>query len=152
MEALHEIIEQSLKNGRECPYGTELVSVLDCQGTAHYVSGEHALILGFTSEELLGTCVFNLVHPDDIAKVMVKFTHMVQLAEPVSMEFRFRHKTSQTQWVHFRAEGVPLIANEIVKGFVVVSNENVVDLSTLMTSVEIEAIVRVLECNHRLSG
>jgi len=65
----------------------DLLIELDSEGRFRYLSPNHLARLGYETEELLGTCAFELVHPDDLAQVLEKF------ALPMAMvSYRCRHK------------------------------------------------------------
>jgi len=72
----------------------DLVSELDAEGRIRYLSPNHATCLGYEPDELLGTCAFDLVHPDDLPKVMECF------ALPMAtVSFRCLHKDGSWRWL-----------------------------------------------------
>ncbi|MBI4517748.1 MAG: PAS domain S-box protein [Deltaproteobacteria bacterium] len=72
---------------------SDLISVLDSDGTGRYHSPSHARVLGYNPDDFVGGSAFPLVHPDDLPHIMALFTRVVQTlsaAEP--WEFRIQHQ------------------------------------------------------------
>jgi PAS domain S-box-containing protein len=66
---------------------SEMLIELDGEGRFRYLSPNHVVQLGYEPAELLGTCAFELVHPDDLPRVLEKF--VLPLA---TVCYRCRHK------------------------------------------------------------
>ncbi len=49
---------------------TEVVTVIEADGTVRYVSPAIERVLGYRPEEWAGTSIFSLVHPDDLERAM----------------------------------------------------------------------------------
>jgi len=77
----------------------DLLSELDMEGRYLYVSPNHTACLGYEPAELLGTRGFDLVHPDDLPKLVEKFTLPMATAT-----FRCRHKDGTWRWVESTAQ------------------------------------------------
>src|SRR6266568_5167339 len=72
---------------------TDIITVLNRDGTRRYVSPSIERSLGYTPEELIGKNAFDLVHPDDANELMKLFA--AGLSSPgftVSRNFRIRHR------------------------------------------------------------
>ena len=72
---------------------SDIITVLDGDGTIRYESPSLERVLGYKPEELIGKNVLELVHPDDVPGVIDTFAQPVQgqvVFEPG--EVRFRHK------------------------------------------------------------
>jgi PAS domain S-box-containing protein len=68
---------------------TELVAQVDPNGNFIYVSPNHLTITGYHPEEMIGTCVFDYLHADDVAEVLDAFKAP---GVEVVRQFRFRFK------------------------------------------------------------
>ena len=100
----------------------DMVTILGQDGTILYDSPANERVVGYAADENLGINAFSLVHPDDRAGVLDRFTH--GLAEPgasISAEFRFRHKDGSWRWLE--AVGVNLLDDSAVRGIVVNSRD-----------------------------
>ena len=72
---------------------SDIITVLDGDGTIRYESPSLEQVLGYKPEELIGKNVLELVHPDDAPEVVDTFAQSIQgqvVFEPG--EVRFRHK------------------------------------------------------------
>ncbi|MBM9538647.1 PAS domain S-box protein, partial [Desulfobulbus alkaliphilus] len=79
----------------------DMVSMTDFAGIFTYVGPSHR-ILGFTPEQLLGTSVFEYVHPDDAAYISAEFTEFVSHPFPDktrTVEYRQRCKDGSYLWL-----------------------------------------------------
>src|SRR5690606_4910614 len=47
-------------------HGSDLLTLLDENGVYTYLSNNFSKATGYTAYEMLGQCVFNLIHPDDL--------------------------------------------------------------------------------------
>lgn len=83
---------------------SDMISKHDTNGTFLYVSPACRTILGFEPEELIGTSVTPLVHPED-AKQLIDL-----LATPewnditVTIDYRARHKNGEYVWIETTAQ------------------------------------------------
>jgi PAS domain-containing protein len=59
-------------------YASDIVTVLDADGTVRYQSPSIERILGYEQEELVGTNVFDHVHPEDRERVWDTFAEALQ--------------------------------------------------------------------------
>jgi len=72
---------------------TDLVSILDLDGTLRYVSPSHERLLGYAPEELIGQNGLAFVHPDDVPALAEALAQGIQgLLTSVTVPFRFPHK------------------------------------------------------------
>ena len=79
----------------------EVVTLLDVNGTALYVSPTIQNTLGYLPEERIGQNGFDLVHPDDLDYVRGRFQEIVAVPErQITSEFRVRHKNGTWRWVN----------------------------------------------------
>ncbi len=97
---------------------SDIITVLDLDGTIRYASASIERILGYQPEALVGTNVLMHLHPDDAAALLPTITQPPpQLPEAGRSEFRFRHANGS--WVDLEAVGSNLIADRNIRGIVV---------------------------------
>ena len=98
---------------------TDIIQILDSKGIYQYVSPSQQRILGYTSEELIGKSVLDLIHPKDQ-------WWMEQVIEGVKQgpktrrgldEYKVRHKNGS--WCVFEAMIMNLLDDESVQGIVI---------------------------------
>lgn len=102
---------------------SEVVNIVDIDGTVKYASPALERVLGHRSEEFVGQNVLDFVHPDDLPGVARKTQEA--LREPAvarnEAEYRFRHKDGS--WRHMEALGTYLLDDPSVKGVLVTSRD-----------------------------
>jgi PAS domain S-box-containing protein len=54
--------------------GSDIVAVLDVDGTLRYISPSVERVLGYAPQDLIGTDIYELIHPDEILRVRRKLT------------------------------------------------------------------------------
>jgi PAS domain S-box-containing protein len=102
--------------------GSDLISILQTDGTIAYASPSHQRLLGYDPEELRGRNAFSFIHPDEIGAVVASFT--LELQTPgvgKSVEFRFRHKDGS--WRVLESAGNNLSDTPAIAGVIVNSRD-----------------------------
>lgn len=95
----------------------DLVSILDADGTVRYQSPSVERILGHAPGELIGTNSFELVHPEDAARLRSIFQRGLEHPGPFyAAEYRMRHKDGR--WRVMEGIGTNLLADPAVRGLV----------------------------------
>ncbi|MGZ8457121.1 MAG: PAS domain S-box protein [Gemmatirosa sp.] len=100
----------------------ELISVLDVEGRIVYANPAYAHVLGREPDDAVGLCCFDLVHPDDLARVAAVFGEAV--ATPggvVSAEYRARRLDGT--WATLSSTARNLLHDPSVAGIVVNSRD-----------------------------
>ncbi|HKT68963.1 MAG TPA: PAS domain S-box protein [Terriglobales bacterium] len=101
---------------------SDIITILEADGAIRYQSPSIERILGFSPEELLERNAFDLVHPDDRARVMAIFQeHLPVHGSIAPIELRFRHKDGS--WRTLEATGNNLLHEPGVAGIVVNSRD-----------------------------
>ena len=77
--------------------------------------------LGYTPEELLGTSIFEPIHPDDLQDVVQEFSRAMNSNTPGAATFRYRHKNGEWRW--FEAIGKPFPTEQGESRTVIVSRD-----------------------------
>src|ERR687890_613301 len=102
---------------------TDLITVLEEDGTTCYESPTIERILGYLPEERIGKNAFDYLHPEDKDRAKATFAealdHPGQVQRPV--EFRLRHKGGT--WRHMEATRTNLLNDPAVKGVVANSRD-----------------------------
>lgn len=103
-------------------YSTEIVTVLNRDGTRRYVSPSVERSLGYTAEELVGRNPFELVHPDDVAVLQKLFA--AGITNPGLVVTRqFRIKAKDGTWRIHEATAHNLLDDPDVNGVVINSRD-----------------------------
>ncbi len=103
-------------------HATDIITILDADGTIRYKSPPTKRILGYDHNELVGRNVFDLIHPDDRAATRTAFEDaLVDPALAPTVAFRFRHQDGSWRWLE--STGTNLMADRDVGGFVVNSRD-----------------------------
>ncbi len=96
-----EKLRQSEKRFRSLTQNaSDIITLLEVDGTIKYESPSIERILGYRPEELVGKNAFDYVHPDDLQQVLSAFAE--GLANPElysSTEYRFRHRDGSWRYV-----------------------------------------------------
>lgn len=128
-EALRELIsnERRLRENEErfralVRHASDMILILDTEGTILYESPAVERILGYRPEERVGTSAFEHLHPDDIVVVRSKLAGFLNEAEDhVTIEYRTRDK--EGSWRYFEAIGTNMLHDPVIKGIVVNSRD-----------------------------
>ena len=102
---------------------TEIVKIVDPDGTLKYASPAFERVLGYDADEAIGMNVLEHVHPDDLPQVLEE-TEKALGETGVgrnAAEYRFRHKDGS--WRHLEAVGTYLLDDPAVRGVVVNSRD-----------------------------
>lgn len=101
---------------------TDIVTVLDADGTYEYQSPSSERVVGYEPEELLGENAFQYVHPEDRESLVEAFTAAIENPETTpTAEYRFKHADGSWRWVE--SIGNNQVDNPAIEGFVVNSRD-----------------------------
>ncbi|WP_287155235.1 PAS domain S-box protein [Candidatus Solincola tengchongensis] len=110
MRMQRELEERELFLRRLTDNMLDLISQIDAEGRFIYLSPSNQRVLGYRPEELLGTHVFELVHPEDLQRVREAYSASEKELRPGRVEFRARRADGGYVWVE--SVGNPLIDEE----------------------------------------
>jgi len=83
---------------------TDLIAILEIDGTYRYASPSYVHVLGYQPAELIGKPSFALIHPDDLPAAIEAFAQGMRDPKVVrSVVYRLRHKDGS--WRHFETLG-----------------------------------------------
>ncbi|HEX5705216.1 MAG TPA: PAS domain S-box protein [Pyrinomonadaceae bacterium] len=98
---------------------TDIITVLNRDGTRQYVSPSVERSIGYKPEELIGKSPFELIHSDNAAELRKLFIE--ESRQPVTREVRIRHKNGS--WRIHEATAHNLLDDPAVNGIVVNSRD-----------------------------
>uniref|UniRef100_B8HP13 Diguanylate cyclase/phosphodiesterase with PAS/PAC sensor(S) n=1 Tax=Cyanothece sp. (strain PCC 7425 / ATCC 29141) TaxID=395961 RepID=B8HP13_CYAP4 len=97
---------------------SDLITILDAQGTVLYHSPVLKRLLGYHPQNCEGKSAFGLVHPQDRKQVQQTFQQAITHTEfTLTVEYRFRHQDGS--WRFLESTGRNLLADPAVAGIVV---------------------------------
>ena len=119
-EVARKALEESEERFRSVVQNSsEIVKIVDSDGTLKYASPAFGRLLGYDPSEAVGMNVLDHVHPEDLPRVVEETKKAMKtggIGRNVS-EYRFRH--ADGTWRHIEAAGVYLLEDPAVKGVVV---------------------------------
>jgi len=104
---------------------TDIITVLDADGTVKYQSPAVTRILGYEPGALLGRDGFAYIHPADVENVQSAFADLVgDPSRTVTVECRFRTADDRWRWLEVR--GTNQLGNDPIDG-IVTNNRDITD-------------------------
>jgi PAS domain S-box-containing protein len=101
---------------------SDIITILEPDGTIQYESPSIESILGYDPEALVGENAFEYVHPEDVDEVAAEFTRGLQDSDATpKAEYRFR--AADGSWRILESIGSNYIERPEVEGFVVTSRD-----------------------------
>jgi diguanylate cyclase (GGDEF)-like protein/PAS domain S-box-containing protein len=102
---------------------SEIVTIVDPDGTLKYTSPAFGRLLGYDPEKVVGMNVLEYVHPDDLPHVLEEIEKVVSEVGIASnkTEYRFRHMDGSWRWME--SMGTYLLDDPSVNGIMVISRE-----------------------------
>ncbi len=94
--ANHALARSEARYRRLVEHCYDLIAELDESGVVRYASPKLPVALGWTVEELSGTPLFSLVHPDDAEHVLTEFRR-----PEAALGYRIRHRDGR--WLRFES-------------------------------------------------
>ena len=118
-----EALRQSEERFRSLvQHSSDIITVLETDGTICYVSPSIERILGYRPEDLIGKNKFDYICSKDVVTVQSAFADAIkQPGVPVSVEYKFIH--ADRSWVCLESISNNLLSNLSVKGLVVNSRD-----------------------------
>ena len=86
---------------------TDLMSILDSDGTWKIVNAAWPNSMGWTLEDLQSGPFIDLIHPDDVAATLREFDRLVSLPDATLVEFRNRQRRRDGgyRWIEWSCQG-----------------------------------------------
>jgi len=103
-------------------HGSDIVTLIEPDGIAAFVSPAVERFLGYAPEELLGANLFGLIHPEDVDRVVAAFAD--RLVRPgIGEPTLFRFRTREGDWRWLEAIGTNAGGEADVLGMIVVARD-----------------------------
>ncbi len=97
---------------------SDIIAVVDAEGILRYASPSLELVLGYRPEDLVGTRIGALAHPDDVARIVAFHgNHMDHHGGSSPLEYRFRHRDGS--WRYMESVRNNLLHDQNVQGIVI---------------------------------
>jgi len=97
---------------------SDIITILDENGIIRYLSPSAERVIGFTPAELVGTCWFDRLHPEDLAPARLSFERTLpRPGVAPTVERRYRHKNGS--WRFIEIIGNNQMNNPAIGGIVV---------------------------------
>ncbi|WP_273275567.1 PAS domain-containing protein [Maribacter polysiphoniae] len=97
--------------------GYNWMAIVDSDGTYTYVNKTLESALGYSSEELIDQCIFNLVHEDERKRVINYFSKFLNNEPFISKPFRYQHKNGTWKWIEILCAN--LMEDPMIQGVVI---------------------------------
>src|ERR671911_253712 len=135
-------VEKAIKESEErfrslVQYSSDIITILDTEGTVHYVSPAVERVTGYRPEEQVGINAFDSVHPDDRERALDTFAEVLErpgLHPP--LEFRVPHKDGSWRYLEHVVNN--LLDNPAVRA-VVVNSWDVTERKALVEQLSYQA-------------
>ena len=101
---------------------SDIITILNADGTIRYESPAIERLLGYTSEELVGQSIFDLIHPDDVSAIRGIFEEGVKIQDYTETA-TFRYKSKDGSYRHFESLARNLIADPTIAGIIINSRD-----------------------------
>jgi len=101
---------------------SDVISVLEADGTIRYISPSVQQLLSYLPTELVGTSGWGIVHPGDLARVQADIERtLTRLGAAERIEFRARHRDGSIRFVE--ANATNLLDDPSVRGIILTSRD-----------------------------
>jgi len=101
---------------------SDIIGIIEIDGTIRYESPSIERILGYKPEELIGKNALEFIHPDDTSEISNIFDYSIEnLSNVIRVESRFRRKDGS--WCFLESTASNLLAEPSVKGIVLNSRD-----------------------------
>jgi diguanylate cyclase (GGDEF)-like protein/PAS domain S-box-containing protein len=96
---------------------SDVVTVVEADGTVRYVSPSIERMLGYLPQERMGKSCFDLLHPDDLARARSTFAESLRRpSESLTLGVRMRHRYGS--WRQVEVTGTNLLDEQTIRGIV----------------------------------
>jgi PAS domain S-box-containing protein len=104
---------------------SDLLMDIDANGLYKYISPSFWRMLGYTPQDLVGTSVFDRVHPEDMDRVLTEFTEGVRTKTDRQVEYRYKHGNGHYIWLRSASSSLFDAAGEFVGA--IINGNNITD-------------------------
>jgi PAS domain S-box-containing protein len=122
VEANQRLQESEQHFRRMIENASDLITIMDADGTIRYLSPAIERILGYDPEELLGRPAFEYIAPEDLQSTIERWQLLIANPDtPVPAEFHFRHKNGS--WRFMEGIGVSFVPGSLDGGLIINSRD-----------------------------
>lgn len=130
--------EEQLKNSEHLfktlvKEGSDLINVVDFEGNYKYLSQSLNSVLSSKAAEFLGKNAFDLVHPDDRARLHEEFQALRKVKRATSSPYRFHVGNGHYRWIETVATN---LMDEPGIGGIVINSHDITDTIDHLRSIE----------------
>jgi PAS domain S-box-containing protein len=139
--------EMALKTSEErfralVEHAFDVIAVVKADATVLFTSASTSRVLGYQPDELMGRCIFELAHPEDLPRATEVFNRLLQTPDGTMVDqFRCRHKDGSWRWLE--VSGTNCLGQPHVEGITL----NYRDVTPRK---QVEAVLRESEERYRL--
>lgn len=83
--------------------GSDLLGILEADGTYKFVSASSSRVLGISPQEFIGRNAFDFIHPEDKDFVFAQISSISSQKHIHTLPFRFRNAQGQWRWIETTA-------------------------------------------------
>lgn len=113
--------------------GSDLIAILDVDGTYRYVSPTSTTILGIRPEEFLGRSPFEFIHPDDVEQTMASLQKITEHQKVQVEPFRFKNDKGEWRWIETVLTN--MLDNPAVNG-IVANSKDITEKIKILKNIE----------------
>jgi diguanylate cyclase (GGDEF)-like protein/PAS domain S-box-containing protein len=121
LRAARERAAAEARFGSLVRHSSDLISIVDMDFSIVYQTPSLESVLGYSTGELLGTSLLDLVHPKDVVRLVASHDALLDGADPLPTTVRVR--TPDGTWRHIENVHNDLRDDETVAGIVVTSRD-----------------------------
>jgi PAS domain S-box-containing protein len=114
-EGERKLIESEIKFKTLFQNSLDVVCLLDKRAKIKYVTPSVTSVLGYPEDSLINKFGFNLVHPDDAARLK-KLVRDLNMHPDVNATMDIRVQDHQQKWIWMEAKGINKFADPIING------------------------------------
>jgi PAS domain S-box-containing protein len=116
--AAEQLLRQSEERFRVLiEQGQDDVTIATADGVVIYASPSATHVTGYAPDDVVGTSVFDRVHPEDAPRLRERFREMLTKAESLQVTYRYVHKDGRI--VHLESIGTSLLDDPVIRGVII---------------------------------
>lgn len=101
---------------------TDIITILDANGTIKYESPSFYRIFGYKEEDVLEKNALDFIHPEDLKDIIEPFNMLKEATEIITIA-DFRFKDVYGNWIYLESKGYNLLHDDTIHGFVINSRD-----------------------------
>ncbi|MFV8829043.1 EAL domain-containing protein [Alkalihalobacterium sp. APHAB7] len=114
----HKVIQSEERFQHLIQYSSDVIGIIDANGVVLYESPACEQMLGYEAKDLVGTCAFTYIHPDDLELAKNTFAQILTKPETAS-KVEIRIQRADGRWIDTELIASNYLDNPYIKGVVV---------------------------------